>query len=69
MDPWREAGPINHLGDEVDPDQFVGNKKYLYAGLPETPSTYIYIYIYMYIYLSIYLYEYIYIYIYIYIPL
>jgi hypothetical protein len=24
--PWREAGPPNHLDDEVDSDQWVANK-------------------------------------------
>ena len=25
--PWREAGPLNHLGDKVDPDQWVVNEE------------------------------------------
>ena len=25
--PWREAGPLNHLGDGMDPDQLVVNKE------------------------------------------
>ena len=26
-DPWREAGPLKHFGDEVNPDLFVVKKK------------------------------------------
>ena len=25
--PWSKAGPLNHLGDKVDPDQLVVNKE------------------------------------------
>jgi len=32
---WREAGPLNHLGDEVDPDQLVVNSSLSLSLSPE----------------------------------